>query len=299
MSAQAQEGSEWKYYACPEVDVDDMRVIQTGLLREDVYLGTVSECVSAMAKNPSVKCFPFEEDFRINMYLKNKKIYDQMGGKNSLIENATVYSSSLVFDVDYLYKEEREQVDFYVFQSPTFCRGGWIDVVMNADGSMFIESRRFEESINYMYITTVPDKRERVLREEPAPVESSNAESKGSRDEVNKLPSNGIYKSVSEVDMYKKVRYSVNSTTSATKEYTSNFIKQAKNFLPNIIDGSYCVSAFDTDILFFRWANKEILEMVSFQDDACAGRKDKRDVMMVLENLSVEYDDRYDYCKKD
>ncbi len=284
--ALAQNKDDWKYYQCPDTDISHMTMIQYGQTKEDVYLGTTDECLLKKKENPDeITCIPLEKDDIINKYLKNKEIFDELYDENTLIVNPTVYSATINFKVKYLFKREEvvEPITFYIFHSPDFCRGGWIDIERNSDGSMFIKSESFENSIYYMSMTTVKKKKDKIKEQKNILTDSVYSRSNQvAPAEIDLESANGIFTSETEDDLYDNTRYAIEGSTSATSAFTNNFISLTNDRIPQIIEGSYCISTANPDVMIFYWAYKSELKFSVFRDNPATGRKDKRDALKAL-----------------
>lgn len=300
--AVAQNKDDWKYYACPNTDIGQMTMIKFGETREDVYLGTAEECALKRAENPDeITCIPLVKDDIINSYLKNKEIYDELHDENELIVNPTVYSATINFKVKYLFKkgESVEPITFYVFHSPEFCRGGWIDIDRNSDGSAFIVSESFENSIYYMSMTTVKKKKDHTFTPQNRSANDTIAKhAQPATPEIAIEYSNGIFSSTNEHDLYQNTRYAIDGSTATATDFTNNFIRQTNERIPQIMQGSYCVTTDNPDVMVFYWAYKDELKFSIFKNSPGSGRKDKRDAMNALIKANVSETDKCN-IKKD
>lgn len=285
----AQERHDWKYYHCPKVAINEMELIQYGDTREDVYLGTKAECADRRATDTAnIKCLPLIKDNIINTYIKHKEIFDELNGQYTLIENPTVYSTTVYFHVNYLFnKNVIEPITFYVFHSPDFCRGGWIDIERNSDGSAFLKTDDFEDGIYYMSMTTERKRRTRYTSSTPYKTIDSSKNITAASPKAALPDASGVYSCLSDADMYQKISYIVNGNTSVTAEFTSNFIKQTNNFIPQIVNGSYCVIDKNPNVMIFFWAFKDEIKFSVFRDVPNSTRKDKRDAIDALRSAKV------------
>lgn len=288
----AQERHDWKYYHCPKVGIDQMELIQYGDTREDVYLGTKAECADRHKKDTAnIKCLPLIKDNIINTYIKHKEIFDELNGQYTLIEKPTVYSTTVYFQVNYLFKKNViEPITFYVFHSPDFCRGGWIDIERNSDGSAFLKTDDFEDGIYYMSMTTERKRRTRYTSSTPYDTIDTTKNITAAAPKAILPDVGGVYTCLSDADMYQKISYVINGNTAVTAEFTNNFI-------PQIVNGSYCVIDKNPNIMIFYWAFKDEIKFSVFRDIPNSTRKDKRDALDALRAAKVTETKKCNYGK--